>query len=343
LRVRLVERAPWERRHTLLYGVLGLAVGLLLCVAVGALTPIGVVSVARALFRAFTSPSQYVDSLPFYTPIALSAAGLVIAYRAGFITIGAEGQVILGAVLTYGLLIFYMPHAGRAEGITIALLLALLVGAVYGGTVGVLRAYLGANETLVSLMMNFIAIAVANYLISGPWKLGAMVITPRIPGKFLLSPYTAALAATTAIVALQLMYNYTRLGVASDAAGTSRLAAETYGISVRRVYVLVSLVSGAAAGLGGALYALSINTPLTSIGKGGLGFGYTGILGAWLAGLNILGSIGAGLLLGLLYNMATTLQLWGMSPSTVYTFESILVLTVLLFTTLARYRVVVEK
>jgi ABC-type uncharacterized transport system permease subunit len=343
LRVRLVEKAPWERRHSLLYGLLGLLIGLGLCSLLGILTPIGIKGAAKALFTAFTTPSYYSASLPFYAPIALSAAGLAIAYRAGFITIGAEGQVILATVLTYGLLIFYVRGAGRIEGIILAIVLAVIVGAIYGGIVGALRAYLGANETLISLMLNFIAIAIANYLISGPWKLGTMVITPRIPQKFIISPFSAAILASIAIATLQLIYHYTRLGVAADAVGTARLAAETYGISVAKVYILVSIVSGAAAGLGGALYALSVNTPLTSIGKGGLGFGYIGILGAWLAGLNIPGSMGAGFLLALLYSMAGTLQLWGISPSIVYTFESILVLTVLISLTFSRFKVVIEK
>ncbi len=343
MRVRLVERAAWERGNPILYGLLGLALGLMLCTLVGLLTPIGVRGVAEAFFKVFTSPSYYSSSLPYYTAIALSAAGLSIAYRAGFITIGAEGQLILGTVLTYGLLIFYMPEAGRVEGIIAALLLALAVGAGYGVVVGLLRAYLGANETLVSLMMNFIAIAIANYLISGPWKLGTMVITPRIPGKFVLTGTLAAMLATISIVVLELAYRLTRLGVAVDSVGVSRLAAETYGISSRRVYVMVSLIGGAMAGLGGALYALSINTPLTSIGKGGLGFGYIGILAAWLSNLSIVGSIGAGLLLGLLYSMTGTLQLWGISSSIVYTFESILVLSVLLTLTLSRYRVVIVR
>jgi simple sugar transport system permease protein len=160
--------------------------------------------------------------------------------------------------------------------------------------------------------------------------------------KYTISGVTAAAIATAAIALLEIAYRTTRLGIAVDSIGTSKLAAETYGISAGKVYILVASLAGAAAGLGGALYALSVNMPLTSIPKGGLGFGYIGILGAWLASLSVAGCAAAGLLLALLYNMTTTLQLWGIRASMIYAFESILVLSVLFTLSLSRYRLVIE-
>ncbi|ABM79972.1 ABC transporter permease [Hyperthermus butylicus] len=343
MRLELVEKAPWERGNPLLYGLAGLAAGMLVSIAVGALTPRGVGGVAAAFYKAFTNPNSYFDSLPYFVPIGLSAAGLALAYRAGFITIGSEGQVILGLTVTHGLLAYVLWDAPGLAGLVAALVLAAIVGGACGLLVGAMRAYLGTNETLISLMLNYVVVAIVNYLVSGPWKAGRFTMTVVLPEKFWVSGATAAAVAAAAIVVLDLVHRFTRLGVAIDAVGAARKAAETYGVDPRRTILAAAALSGAAAGLGGALYIVSIHTPLTTIGKGGLGYGYMGVLAAWLAGLRPLGALAAGMLLAVLYNMVSMLQLQGIPASLVYAFEAILVLSVLIATTLSRYKLVVRR
>ena len=289
------------------------------------------------------SPDSYLDSLPYFAPIGLSAAGLALAYRAGFITIGSEGQVILGLIVAHGILAYVLQDAPVLPGLAVALLLAAAAGGAYGLLVGAMRAYLGTNETLISLMLNYVAIALVNYLVSGPWKAGRFTMTVVLPEKFWISGVFAATIAAIAIVLIDLMHQFTRLGVAIDAIGAAKKAAETYGVNPRKTILAVAVLSGAAAGFGGALYILSIHTALTTIGKGGLGYGYMGVLAAWLAGLRPLGALAAGMLLAVLYNMISALQLQGIPASLVYAFEAILVLSVLIATTLSRYRLVVKK
>lgn len=342
LRIALEPRGPTEKRNPLLYGLAGLAAGFALSILLGALTPVGVTGVARALYVNLSEPRFWLLSLPYFAPIAASAAGLTLAYRAGFITIGSEGQVILGAVAAYGLLYFTLSQLHPVLALAVAMAAAALTGALYGLVVGVLRVYLGANETLVSLMLNYIAVALVNYLVAGPWQSGPFTRTEPLPDRFWISGPASAIVATIFIVLLEALYVYTRLGIAVDSISRARRAAETYGIDPGRAILVVAALAGAAAGLGGGLYMAAEQHQLLSLGKQGLGYGYMGILAAWLAGLRPAATIAAGLLITLLYNMFVSLQLQGIPASFVLAFEAVIVLSVLASTTLSRYRVVIR-
>lgn len=343
MRIALEPRGPGERGNPVLYGLAGLALGFLISMLLGVFTPVGVAGVARAIFINLSRPRFWLFSLPYFVPITASAAGLALAYRAGFITIGSEGQVILGAVVAYGLLFYVLSSQPPLLAVAAALAAAILVGAAYSLLVGVLRVYLGANETLVSLMLNYIAIAIVNYLVAGPWQAGAFTRTEPLPPRMWISIPAAVVITIVFTIVLELLYMYTRLGVAVDSVSRARKAAETYGVDPGRTLLLVSILAGAAAGLGGGLYMVSEQHQLLSLGKQGLGYGYMGILVAWLAGLRPAATIVAGFLTTLLYSMFITLQLEGVPASFVLAFEAVIVLSVLAFTSLSRYRVVVRN
>ncbi|MET1128329.1 MAG: hypothetical protein ABWW70_03325, partial [Thermoproteota archaeon] len=105
-----------------------------------------------------TTPSLWPTLAPYLAPVALSAAGLALAYRARFITIGSEGQVILGMVAGYAVLGVALRESGcwPPAAVALALLLAALLGAGHGALVAALRVWAGANETLTSLMLNYV-------------------------------------------------------------------------------------------------------------------------------------------------------------------------------------------
>jgi len=338
--IKLVERAPMERGNPLLYGAAGLVAGIVIAVAIGALTPAGISGTLHAFVKVFSSPSFLALSLPYFTAISLSGVGLALAYRASFITIGAEGQLILGMITGFWLLYYMLPGLGRIS-LLVGSAISVLVGSVYGLLVGLLRVYLGVNETLVSLMLNYIALSVLNYLVSGPWSVGGFTKTDVLPAGVVVSSLTASLVALIVLVALEVLYRYTRLGVAIDSIGLARKMAMTYGINYARVILKVSFLSGGVAGLAGFLYLVSGAQRLYSTSYGP-GYGYIGILAAWLAGLRPLGVIASSMLLGLLYVMNTSLQLSGVLPSFVQAMQAVIVLSVTAFVALSRYRIVVS-
>ena len=117
---------------------------------------------------AFGSKNGLADTLVKATPLLLVALGIVIAFRASVINIGAEGQLIMGALLTT----FLGVQLGEAMPgwivIVICLVAGALMGGLWGAIPGYLKARLGVNEILSTVMMNAIAVQVMNYLLRGP-------------------------------------------------------------------------------------------------------------------------------------------------------------------------------
>ena len=342
MRLRLIERAPMERGNPIVYGLAGLVAGLLASVMLGALTPAGVGGTLDALASVLLDPRLAMLSLPYFIAIALSGVGLALAYRAGFITIGAEGQLIIGMITGFGVLYYWCNNAPPPAALACAALAAALAGGAYGLLVGALRVWLGANETLVSLMLNYVAVSLMNYLVSGPWSVGGFTKTAPLPRWATMSPGAAALLAALLIAFVEALHRLTRLGVAVDGVGAARRAAATYGVSFARTILLVSLIGGVAAGVGGMLYLVSGVQRLFSTSQG-VGYGYIGILAAWLAGLRPAAVAASGLLLALLYVMNTGLQLSGVMVSFVQAMQAVIVLFVTASVALSRYRIVVVR
>lgn len=338
LEVRLVERGPAERGNPLVYGLAGLVVGFLASIALGALTPAGVGGTLGALASVIGDPGKWPDALPYFFAIASSAAGLALAYRSGFITIGAEGQMVAGMVAAYWAL--GVAGAPLAAGLA----LAALTGAALGALVAALRVYLLVNETLSSLMLNYIVVSVLNYLVGGPWSAGGFTKTALLPPERTMTPGVAALLVTALVVAYEMLYRYTRLGVAVDSIGLARRAAETYGVSFARTIIAVAVLGGLLAGLGGGLYLAAVQQQLTSLNTfQSLGYGYMGILAAWLAGNVVVATLASSLLLAVLYLASTAFQISRVPWSFALALQAVIVLSVVSFVTLSRYRVVVRR
>ncbi len=256
----------------LLYGAIGLVLGLLFSVLVsmtlGTFTSLGGLGFAKILLSNLLSKDTWISALPYFVPIAASASSLALAYRAGFITIGAEGQVMLGAVTAYWLLYYVIGHGG-VTAITAAILAAGLAGALYGGLVGSLRVWLGVNEILSSLMLNYIAIGIVNYLVAGPWQQGGYTRTAPLPTSMSIGLSVAVLIVTIAGLFLELFVVFSKYGIAIDSIRLARRAAQTYGVSIASTIIIVALVQGFIAGIGGGVLLVQLLRQLRSVGLGG--------------------------------------------------------------------------
>jgi ABC-type uncharacterized transport system permease subunit len=326
----------------IIYGVVGLVIGILVSLSlagiIGAYTELGAKGLATAIVKGFADTRSWRAALPYFIPIAASAIGLAVAYRAAFITIGAEGQVILGAASAFWLLYYVFEGHGASLAVSLALVLAGLVGVAYSLVVAALRIFIGVNEILSSLMLNYVAIGIVNYLVAGPWQQGGYTRTAMLPRAQSLSLGVGVALVLFIGVLLELFIVYTKYGVAIDAVKHARRAAQTYGVSISSTILLVSAIQGFVAGMGGAAMLLVVLRQLRSIGLQGWGYGYMGILAAWLGGLHPIGALAASLLISLLYSLRSMLQLYGIGDSLVLALEAILVLSMLAFTTLALRR-----
>ncbi len=192
----------------------------------------------------------------------------------------------------------------------------LIGGAVWGFVPGVLRAYLGANETITSLMLNYVAILIADYLVLGPWKNPAGFGFPgtrQFPTAAFLpryENYRVHLGLIFGIVAALLLwvaFQRTRWGYEMSVMGENQRAARYAGMRTRRQIVVVLALSGALAGLAGMSEVAGIGHQLQR--NLSPGYGYTAIIVAWLARLNPIGIIGVSFLLAALLVGGDQLQL----------------------------------
>ena len=130
---------------------------------------------------AFGSQNAVADTIVRATPLLLVALGICIAFRAGVINIGGEGQLVAGAILAT-LIGLKMPDAPGIVIIPLALIAGFVGGAIWGGIPGILKAYYNVNEILSTIMLNIIAVQGMNYLLREPMIDPAqMEVSSRIP------------------------------------------------------------------------------------------------------------------------------------------------------------------
>jgi ABC-type uncharacterized transport system permease subunit len=250
-------------------------------------------------------------TLFYATPLIFTGLAVALAFRCGLLNIGAEGQLVMGAFAAAWAGITF---AGLPAVVLVPLvfLAAMLMGAFWGAVPGVLRARFGAHEVITTIMMNFIAVALASYLTQYHYKtegdailqtapIGENAQIPRlgrfIPGLPERIPLNVAfLLALVACVLVWLFLWKTRWGFAIRATGANPAAAEYGGISTGRQIVLAMAVSGALAGMVGINDVLGYRYRYYD--GFSAGFGFTGIAVALLGRNHPAGVALAALLFG---------------------------------------------
>lgn len=280
--------------------LLGLLIGALLLIASGA-NPIE--AYGALLKGAIGTPAALQRTLEKATPLIFSGLAVSFAFKAGLFNIGAQGQLLLGAVVA-AFVGFSIDGLPALIHVPLALLIGGLAGALYGFIPGALKAYTGAHEVIVTIMLNYVAINLTDYLADGPWKDPSPTnIVARTPAIFpsaelpVISniPTGFILALIAAVVVWWVLYR-TTLGYEVRTVGLNASAAQYAGIRVARTIILTMMIAGFLAGLGGAVETQGINGRFQPGFNTGLGF--DGITVALLGKTSPFGVIPAALLLG---------------------------------------------
>ncbi len=299
--------------------IAALLIGAIMLYALGA-DPLS--GYAAMLEGAFGSTNALADTIVKATPLLLVALGICIAFRAGVINIGGEGQMILGALSATAMGLAF-PGAPGLLLILLALLIGFLAGGLWGAIPGYLKARFNVNEILSTIMMNAIAVQLMNMMLRGPMidttQKGAARIpqTPRLSPAFdlpRLVPTRLHMGALLAVVLAFVVYFFlwrTTVGYRIRATGKNQFASRYAGIKVERHIVLALLLSGAFSGLAGAVQVYGVNhfmiTDGTAAGFTGSA-GFNGIVVALFGQLHPLGAIPASFFFGALLVGANKLQ-----------------------------------
>jgi len=243
-------------------------------------------------------------------PLILAGLGIAIGFRSGMLNIGGQGQIILGA--SFAGFIGYAFGLPVGAHLLLALVGGLLGGAIWGGIAGVLKARTGANEVIVTIMLNNIALYLLAWLLRQQWFTQTNSSQPQssavdesarlfqlLGGSFRI--HAGFLVAILATIFVWWLLERSTLGFEFRAIGENPDAARTAGVSVRKATALVLIIGGALCGLAGAAHLLGTEYSLTSGIAGSLGFdaitvallGRSKPLGTFLAGL-LFGGLQAG-------------------------------------------------
>lgn len=272
---------------------------------------------------AFGSSYAISETLVKAIPLMLLGLGLSLAFRMKLWNIGAEGQLYMGAFAASGIALFY----GDLPSLILLPVMALasfVAGGIWGLIPGTLRAFWDVNETITTLMLNYVAIFFVESFIFGPWKDPASMgfpLSPRFsPQAYLPSigdsrVHIGLLVALLVAVLLYFLLNYTKWGYEIKVVGESHASARYTGINVVKNIMLVMLISGGIAGLAGMIEVSGITHRLQQ----GIspGYGFTAIIVAWLARLNPFAMIMVAILFGALLVGGFGLQIFGLPFSTV--------------------------
>ena len=274
-------------------------VGLVLALAVSAIVIYSIVhlnpfKIYAAMFEGnFGSEKRVWVTLRDMMMLLCIGIGLAPAFKMRFWNIGAEGQILVGGCATAGVMIYFGSAMPTWMLLIVSFAASLIAGAVWGGIPALFKARYGTNETLFTLMMNYVAIQLTSYLVAiweNPFGSNTVGVInqmtkagwfPSIFGqKYLLN----VLIVMTLTVIMYVYLRYSKQGYEIAVVGESERTARYIGISVKRTVIRTMMISGAICGLAGYIAVAGASHTISTNTAGGSGF--TAIIVAWLAKFN---------------------------------------------------------
>lgn len=318
MRIHFVARLEESRSRYLLVPLLALIVAFSLIAVLLWLIGVSPIAVYKEIIdTSFTSKFGFGDTLARATPLMLTSLAVVVAFRMNVLSVGAEGQLLIGAVFAAaaGILLGGLP--------SVVLIPAVLLAGALGGIAwalvpALLAAFWDVSIIITTLLLNFVAFLITTFLIFGSnsfltenlsnFPQGRPIADAARLANIGNQSVTWGLAvAVGAAVVVWLVLSYTRFGYNVRVCGNAPRAARYAGINVRVMTVLVVFGSGVLAGLAGAVEVAGRTYALDPYGLA-LGLGYTGIIVAVLARLNPFGAIAVSIVFGGLINSGSALQ-----------------------------------
>ncbi len=304
--------------------------------------------IARA---SFGNLGVFSDTIVKATPLILVGLACSIAFRSRLWNIGAEGQFFLGAFGASAVVLIPILGSDTSPWIFLPtmMLAGMLAGALWGFIPGFLKARYNVNEIITTLMMNYIAVAWNNFFIFAIWSEGGFQMSPMFPRnawlprladyakefpilRGLTTHLGLVLGLIAAVVVWFILYR-SRWGYEIRLIGDNPRAAKYAGINISRNTILVMMLSGALAGLAGASEISGVVHRLQ--GSISPGYGFTGIIVAWLAKLNPFAVILVSILFGALILAGREIQPSGI-PKMI---QGIILVSLIASDFLLRYRI----
>lgn len=289
--IKIVKRKYCSKREVFFINILAIFLALLFSSVIIAITANNPLHVYASMFDgAFGNSFRFKETIINSIPLLITSLGISIAFKMKFWNIGAEGQYVMGAFLgSYFALNF--SNLNKLALLTIMLVAGIISGGLWAIIPAYFKAKFKTNETIFTLLMNYVAIKWITFLQYGPWKdpnahgfpkiarFSPNAILPRISGI-----HIGFIFALILVVLVYYYINHTKQGYEISVIGDSENTAIYAGMKVDRIILRTIFISGAICGLAGLIQASAVNRTLSvSIASG---VGYTAIIVAWLSKLN---------------------------------------------------------
>lgn len=349
MRLRFVKRGDINKSSGLAVRGAAIILALLattLFIAFLKLNPLSVY--VSMLDGAFGSAYRIKETIIKTVPLVITSLGIAVAFKMQFWNIGGEGQIAMGAFMASFV-------ALRLPDLSKPVLLALMIaaGMVGGGLWALLPAWFkakwGTNETIVTLMMNYIALKFITYLQYGPWRDPKALGFPKIPvfsdNAILPNLFGVHIGWVFALILAVVMYifmNHSKKGYEIAVLGESEHTARYAGINIRSTIIASMLISGGFCGLTGMIQASAVANTLNYEVSGGIG--YTAIITTWLSGLSAPFILLVSFLFSILIQGGSFIQTsFGIPQSAAQIIQGIILFFVLGSEFFTRYRLVIRK
>jgi len=281
----------------------------------------------------FGSEKKSLNTLCFVTPLVFTGVANAVAFRTGLFNIGVEGQFIMGMIAAA--VVGMIPGLSPFIHIPLVIICGMLAGGLWGAVPGYLKAKVGTNEVINTIMMNYVAMYFGNWIArKSVFAIKAKACTPEIQQSAQLFRFNAFsqanigifIAIACAIFIYWLLWK-TTIGYEIRACGINASGAEYGGISKAKNIVLAMVISGSLAGIGGAVHVagVQLNARLLMTFPG---MGMNGIAVALLAKSNPIGCIATAVIFGALNSSSTALQLNSIPKEIVALIQAIVIIFV---------------
>ena len=295
--VNVSDREQISAIGTFLMLVLALAAGMVAIGLIFILCGVDPFFAFKKIFSgSFGSIFGFKETITKAIPLILIGGGLAVVFKAKFWNIGAESQLLMGAIFGTWVGLNWGPALPAAVIVPLMFLAGFFGGALWGLIPAILKLRFAINEVISTLMLNYICAEFLTLLIVGPWKSQkkfGFPYTDDLPDSAILSLlpgsriHTATLIlAVVAVVVLTIVIYKTRFGYEVRVIGENPDAAKYAGIDFSRTTMLIMVISGGMAGLAGVGEAAGIHHYLSYPDSISSGYGFTAIIVAWLAKLN---------------------------------------------------------
>ena len=297
IRIQVTDRFNISSKTSVLTLLFSLAAGL---VTISLIFMISGVNPFFAIYKIFAGSfgSWYgiKETVTKAIPLILIGGGLTIAFRAKFWNIGAESQLLMGAIFGTWVGLNWGPHLPAPVIIPMLFIAGFLGGGIWAAIPAVLKTRFSINEVISTLMMNYICAEFMTFLIVGPWKgktKFGFPYTDDLPASSLLGVmpgtrihWITLTLAVAAVILLGIVIYRTRFGYEVRVIGENPDAAKYAGIDFFKTTLAVMIISGGLAGIAGIGEVAGIHHHLSYPDAISSGYGYTAIIVAWLAKLN---------------------------------------------------------